>query len=502
MNKNKSIQIILIMGALVLSIFLGQMTEKQNVKGAVSAYAELEREPTVVDQGILYPLSEPTKIYKLYDKDQLIGIIKNQGALEALLAAVYDNEYKEEFPDTSLGFVDDVYITEALSYNEYEDKDQEIFDYVYQEELIAIEVPKIEFSNGATIFVKNVSDFNEAREMFIKSYINEDVYNRLIQNEKVPRLKTYGEQVIDFSVNESIVVSKGYASIENIYLNSTEVLNFLSFGDEPTYKSYVVKEYDTIEGIAMLNALSVNQLMSINGDKIVDDQQIIQPGIELNVTEFNSPLNVVVTKERMVEEVIHPEDTIYRNDPSLREGLTRVEVYEERGFRDVVYEDVYVNDEPIESTLISSKTTKEPVRGVILVGTYVEPRIGSGSFAWPMYNARIICGWYCYGGHAAVDVASRSNRGYGPIYASDRGYISSKGYDGSRGYYVIIDHNNGFRTYYYHMNAPAYLPVGTTVRKGEQIGYVGMSGRTTAPHVHFEIRYNGRKVNPCTYIGC
>lgn len=501
MNRNKGIQIGLILVALVASIFLGQWTDKsQNT--AVSALETLEVETNVIGQAVIGTLSSPTKVKKLYDKDQLIGVIKNQRNVELLLQAVYENEYKDEFPDTTLGFIDDIYMVEELTYSEYEDMDQEIFDYVYEEDRIAIQVPKIEFSNGATIYVKQVSDFNKAREMFIKSYISEDAYNRLINNEKVPPLKTYGEQEVDFSVNESIVISKGYASIDNIYLNDVEVLNFLSFGDEPEYKTYEVQEFDMIEGIAMLNALSVNQLMSMNSDKISSEQQILAPGLELNVTEFNSPLNVVVTKERMVEEVIHPEDTIYRNDPSLREGLTRVEVYEEKGLRDVVYEDIYVNDEPIESNLISSKTTKEPVRGVVLVGTYEEPRVGSGNFAWPMNNARIICGWYCYAGHAAVDVASRSNRGYGPVYASDRGYVASRGYDGSRGYYVVINHNNGFSTHYYHLNAPGYVPLGVTVRKGEQIGYVGMTGRTNAPHVHFEIRYNGTKVHPCKYIGC
>lgn len=499
---SKKIQIIGIMGALVLSVFLGYFSQDINKIGKVAAYSQIEREPSVVEQEVISTLSSPMNIKKIYDKDQLIGIITDEKRLTNLLEDVYNKEYKEAFPDTQLGYVDDIYISEELTYNQYEDKDQEIFEYVYKKELIAIEVPKIEFSNGHTIFVKNVSDFNNARETFIKSYINEEIYDLLRNNKKVPRLKSYGEQIIDFKVNESIVVSKGYASIENIYLDEVEILNYLSFGKEPEYKNYTVQEYDTVQGIAVLNKLSVNQLLSINKEKLKDDNQILIPGTELNVTEFNSPFNVIVTKERRVEEVIHPDEPIIQKDPSLKEGLTRIEVKEEKGLKDTVYEDVYVNDEPLESNVVSSKVVKEPVREVVKVGTYVEPRIGSGSFAWPMSNARMICGWYCYPGHQAVDIQSRSNRGYGPIYASDRGYIASAGFESSRGYYVIINHNNGFSTYYYHMDGPAYLPAGSTVRRGEQIGYVGMTGRTTAPHVHFEIRYNGVRQNPCNYIGC
>lgn len=501
MKNKKTAQIISIIAALILSVFIAYMGEKDAHQN-LSVLAEVEQEASIIEQKATDNLSTPVKRHKLYNKNELIGIIHDYEIIQTLLHGVYEKEYKSVFPDTELGFIDDLYVVDHLSYNDYEDKDQEIFDYVYENELIAISVPKVEFSNGATIFVKDISDFNRARETFIKSYVSDKSYEKLKNNQKIDPLKNYGEQEINLEIEESIIFTEGYASIDNIYTDETEILNFLSFGDEPEYKDYKVKEFDMIEGIAALNRLTVNQLISINKDIIKDSQQIIKPGTKLNVTEFNSPFNVFVTKERLVEEIVHPEETMYQKDPTLREGLTRVEVEEAVGYRDATYEDLYLNDESIDSKLVKSKITKEPTRGVVKVGTYVEPRVGSGSFAWPMNNARIMCGWYCYAGHAALDIASRSNGGYGPIYASDRGYIETNSYTASTGYYVVINHNNGFKTYYYHMNAPGIVPRGVTVRKGEQIGYVGMTGRTTAPHVHFEIRYNGAKLNPCRYIGC
>ena len=502
MKNKKTIQLLMIIGALIISVFLGRMSDVNQSKRNFSVLAQIENEPTLIQQAQTAQLDQAVKRYKLYNKDELIGVIHNYEVIQNLLNAVYNNEYKEAFPETELGFVDDLYVVDYLSYSEIEDKDQEIFNYIYENELIAVSVPKVEFSNGATIFVKNVEDFNRARETFIKSYVSDSAYEKLKNNEPIETIKDYGEQDIKLEVEESIIFTEGFASIDNIYLNEVDILNYLSFGDEPEYKTYEVQEFDMLEGIAVLNKLTVNQLISINKETIKDAKQIIKPGTQLNVTTFNSPFNIFVTKERKVEEIIHPDDVVYQNDPTLREGLTRVEVVEEVGYRDAYYEDVYLNDKSIDSTLIKTKVTKEPVRGLVMVGTYVEPRVGSGNFAWPMNNAYIMCGWYCYGGHAAVDVSSRTNGGYGPIYASDRGYIVENGYDGSRGYYTIIDHNNGFRTYYYHMNGPGYVPRGVTVRKGEQIGYVGMTGYTTAPHVHFEIRYNSVKQNPCHYIGC
>src|SRR5690625_4071578 len=151
---SKKIQIIGIMGALVLSVFLGYFSQDINKIGKVAAYSQIEREPSVVEQEVISTLSSPMNIKKIYDKDQLIGIITDEKRLTNLLEDVYNKEYKEAFPDTQLGYVDDIYISEELTYNQYEDKDQEIFEYVYKKELIAIEVPKIEFSNGHTIFVK------------------------------------------------------------------------------------------------------------------------------------------------------------------------------------------------------------------------------------------------------------------------------------------------------------------------------------------------------------
>lgn len=493
---------VLIVALLITSVFLGIYTDDKNTNRLGEVEALVDTESSIIEQKSIKQLTTPTKIHKLYYKDQLIGVIHDDETLDQKLNEVYEREYKEEFKDTKLGFIDDVYISEGLSYQQLEDKDEEIFDYVYEKELIAINVPKIEFSNGDVIFVKKKEYFTKATDLFIKNYVSEKTFNTIKNNEKIPRLKRYGEQELSFKVDESVIISNGYASIKNVLLDETEVLNYLSFGRNPTYKSYIVQEYDMIDGIAFMNKLSINQLITLNKDIIKDTNQIIPPGTKLNVTEINSPFIVEVTKERRVEELISPSEPIYQKDPNLRAGLTKVLVKEENGLQDALYEDVYENDVPIKSTLVTTKVTKQPVRGVIAVGSYVEPKSGSGRFIWPMSNARVTCGWGCYRGHRAVDFQSRSNRGYGPIYAIDRGVVQKSGYHSAKGYFIEINHNNGFVSEYFHMNAPGYLPVGATVRKGEQIGYVGMTGRTTGPHVHLVLRRNGSPVNPCSYLGC
>ncbi|MBQ2892903.1 MAG: peptidoglycan DD-metalloendopeptidase family protein [Oscillospiraceae bacterium] len=87
-----------------------------------------------------------------------------------------------------------------------------------------------------------------------------------------------------------------------------------------------------------------------------------------------------------------------------------------------------------------------------------------------------------------------------PIYATREGVVSYTGWYGSGGWTVMIDHLDGFKSIYMHMTN-FIVSEGDFVTAGQVIGYVGDSGGTTGPHLHFELRYNGAAVNPMNYIG-
>ena len=87
-----------------------------------------------------------------------------------------------------------------------------------------------------------------------------------------------------------------------------------------------------------------------------------------------------------------------------------------------------------------------------------------------------------------------------PIYATREGVVSYTGWYGSGGWTVMIDHLDGFKSIYMHMTR--YIVAdGDFVSAGQVIGYVGSTGGSTGPHLHFEVRYNGAAVNPMNYIG-
>ncbi|MGL4687356.1 MAG: peptidoglycan DD-metalloendopeptidase family protein, partial [Fusobacteriaceae bacterium] len=96
-----------------------------------------------------------------------------------------------------------------------------------------------------------------------------------------------------------------------------------------------------------------------------------------------------------------------------------------------------------------------------------------------------------YIGHAGVDLKAR----YISAYAAKEGKVTFAGTMNGYGKIVIISHENGYETRYAHLNA-IYVSVGTRVNQGDKIAQTGNTGRSTGPHLHFEIRKNGRTMNP------
>lgn len=98
--------------------------------------------------------------------------------------------------------------------------------------------------------------------------------------------------------------------------------------------------------------------------------------------------------------------------------------------------------------------------------------------------------------HKGVDLAS--NKG-NKVKSMAKGKVVRSGWNGGYGTMVEIDHGNGFKTKYAHLNK-AYVKKGQYVDREEAIGEVGSSGRSTGPHLHYEVIYNGANVDPMTFI--
>jgi murein DD-endopeptidase MepM/ murein hydrolase activator NlpD len=119
---------------------------------------------------------------------------------------------------------------------------------------------------------------------------------------------------------------------------------------------------------------------------------------------------------------------------------------------------------------------------------------GTGAFVWPVSGKLTQLYWW---GHRAVDIGAPTGSA---VVATDGGYVSFVGWtDIGYGYLIIVDHANGYSSYYAHLSQ-MYVMLGQQVERGQVIGAVGSTGNSTGPHLHLEIRYNGVEQNPLVYL--
>lgn len=122
--------------------------------------------------------------------------------------------------------------------------------------------------------------------------------------------------------------------------------------------------------------------------------------------------------------------------------------------------------------------------------------LGSGLFGWPTKGELAqYFSWY----HPGLDISNLSG---GPIHAADGGTVVVTGWPDNYGYgnRVEVDHGNGYKTLYAHLSA-TYVSPGQKVSKGEVLGAMGSTGRSTGTHLHVEIRKNGTALNPLSLLG-
>jgi len=132
-------------------------------------------------------------------------------------------------------------------------------------------------------------------------------------------------------------------------------------------------------------------------------------------------------------------------------------------------------------------------------GSVYTGAVGTGSFIFPTATGYVGAGGYTYDPavHPAIDFSGSAGD---PIYAVDSGVVVYSGWsDYGYGNLIVIDHGNGWQSAYAHLN-DVYVYCGQSVFQGAVIGPMGSTGNSTGPHLHFELIFNGAKVNPLSYI--
>lgn len=285
-------------------------------------------------------------------------------------------------------------------------------------------------------------------------------------------------------VESSYVMNLGYIA---------EILNETKEGEV----TYTVTSGDSYYSIAEKYGLSVEDLMKLNPGF---DPKILRVGDVLTISNAVPYLTVVnVERQRYVQDV--PYQVEYTDDSSMYQGEYKVTSPGVYGKADVTANVTYINGEEMEREVVASVTLSQPVTEQQLRGTKERPTwYPTGSFSWPCTG--ILTSRFGYRSllgstyHNGIDIGNS----YGTsIYAADGGTVTYSGWMSGYGYLIIIDHGNGYQTYYGH-NSSLAVSVGAKVHKGQLIARMGSTGRSTGNHCHFGIKLNGTFVNPLNYL--
>lgn len=254
---------------------------------------------------------------------------------------------------------------------------------------------------------------------------------------------------------------------------------------------HTVSSGETLKSIA--NKYNLSDIRTITWLNNLDDKATIKPGQTLQILPVDGVLHKV-KKGDTICSIARTYGLIGKDEDCNSGGAQPIVDYPFNTFTDdqfglqvgqyIVVPGGVKPQEQLPSSSIARQLT--PNAGAVSA---------NGSFIWPTQGT-ITQGFSWY--HKGVDIANHIGT---PILAADSGKVIVAGWTDNTGYgnRVMIDHGNGYLTLYGHMSV-VQVQVGQTVRRGDVIGLMGSTGRSTGPHCHFEIRHGGVLESPLSYL--
>ncbi len=245
--------------------------------------------------------------------------------------------------------------------------------------------------------------------------------------------------------------------------------------------THVVQEGDMVSNIARLYGLSVNTIIWNND---IGSSGVIRPGQQLKILPYDGVLyavkkndtlaKIASTYQSSVDSIIEKNKLADASDVQIGENII-----------------IPNGIKPVVLVRRSVSTGREVIENIF----YPTPSDGGTKLLWPTAARRIT--QYFGFRHTGLDIADKKGT---PIYAAEAGKVERVLYQRTGyGYHIIINHGGDLRTLYGHASK-IFVQEGQTVARGDVIALMGSTGRSTGPHLHFEVRVKGKRVNPLGYI--
>lgn len=428
-----------------------------------------------------------------------------------IFAVNYNTAYQYSYNGQMLGVVKDkdevLKITSLVSQALTEDKDVEVT--VDPEKDIKFEKISI---FGSDIHVDTSEDV--LRRMTYVGDINVNGYGITVDGNTAVILgsEESAEEVLD-AIRSDYLKVNGVAVVEeadfiekvDIKEINTDLDNLQSKEEAITQlktggtsqSMHTVQEGQGFAAVAQLYNLTEDELKQMNPSV---DPAKLQTGDELLIITPGPMITMEASQLVTFEEQI-PFTVEETKTADMYQGDQKITQKGVNGVRMVTSRIESKNGQVTSTTPLVENVASQPVTQKVLVGTAKRPpSVGDGKFRWPAdkgtYRISSEFGGRWGRNHNGIDMACPQGTN---VYAADGGVVEFAGRKGTFGNLVIINHQNGYRTYYAH-NSQLLVKAGDKVYEGYHIAESGNTGRSTGPHIHFEIRVGDTPKNPRNWL--
>lgn len=414
--------------------------------------------------------------YEYIYSGKVLGVVKYQEDVYKTIDVIGDKLSAQYDADITIDKKKDIRFKKIVAFNQdIDDRDDILNRLTYMRDM------KV---NGRGIFVDSKLVAVLESDKTARAILNE------IQDNYVKEDANIQYKEIGFA--EDVTIKDVETKLGNIEAKDKALEYMLTGAVEK--KIHQVQSGETFSEIAKIYGLKQSELQTSNPDIIPEKLSI---GQEICLNQIVPLVTVQTTEVAQYKEAI-PYEIKYENTANLFKNEQTVKTKGANGEKDVVAEIVRNNGIEVSRSEISATVLSEPVSQVVMVGTKEPPPlIGTGSFIYPIrgtLTSRYGTRWGRL--HAGIDLAAPIGT---HIKAADGGKVTFSGYNGALGYMVAIDHGGGRVTWYGHCSK-LFVKKGDRVYQGQHIANVGNTGRSTGPHVHFEVHINGKTKNPLSYL--
>lgn len=442
-------------------------------------------------------IAKITSIQHVYVDEEFIGSVTDETEIENLVSEKV-GEAEADYPNYTFDEEAQMTLVQENVFNAEVDEEQTIKEL---EDELAVRATAYEIIIGHQVvaYVPSKRDAKEVLKKINLLYMDEEELSDYESKQEAGKsvqsgsLKEKQSRILSIEYAAPVTWKETTVKPDKL-MTVNETISLIEKGkeEEGTYEATGKEDF---EMVADRYDMKLEQLIRLNPD--LEEGNRINEGQKVQVTVVVPYLDVLVEREVLKESEIPFERKVIK-DKNLLKGESIVEQEGHEGIQAFTYKVTETNGEKISETIVKKEITEHDQKEIIRKGTKVIPSEGSGTFGWPADGGYISSKQGHRWGklHKGIDIARPTTRS---IKAADHGVVEFAGHSGGYGNKVTINHNNGYKTIYAHLDS-IDIEAGQKIEKGMKIGSMGSTGNSTGVHLHFEIYKNGVLANPVDYI--